>query len=169
VPCFPDRPLCLVNFKHFSSFLQRYSGLGRAAKSPDLRSFASGNTQYKLTLASTFPEQGVSPLTRWDCRPQPAKALPCQWALPLDPNRVLRPCTRHKGIASLCTPAPAKLASTAEAVLPVSPAPYPHVYAHRREVDTEYVCGNCRSKQRVQTRCFFVNRPHFRQFFLLSG
>ena len=44
-------------------------------KPPNLRNFASGNTQYKLTQASTFPGQGVSPLTRWDCRPQPAKAL----------------------------------------------------------------------------------------------
>ena len=33
---------------------------------------------------------------------------------------------------------------------------------------TEYACGNCQSKQRVQTRYFFVNRPHFKRFFLLS-
>lgn len=109
MPCFPDRPLCLVNFKHFSSFLQRCSGLGRAAKPPDLRSFASGNTQYKLTQASTFPGQGASPLTRWGGCPQPANGLvstSCRSVLlrcyrkgrhrrpaPLDPNRALHPCT----------------------------------------------------------------------------
>ena len=88
MPCFPDRPLCLVNFKHFSSFLQRCSGLGRAAKPPDLRSFASGNTQYKLTQASTFPGQGVSPLTRWGGCPQPANGR-----CPLTPAVRCRPCT----------------------------------------------------------------------------
>ena len=93
MPCFPDRPLCLVNFKHFSSFLQRCSGLGRAAKPPDLRSFASGNTQYKLTLASTFPEQGVSPLTRWDCRPYPANGL-----CPLTPTGCCAPVPGTKGL-----------------------------------------------------------------------
>ena len=86
MPCFPDRPLCLVNFKHFSSFLQRCSGLGRAAKPPDLRSFVSGNTQYKLTQASTCPGQGVSPLTRWGWLPSTR-----QWALPLDPSSALPP------------------------------------------------------------------------------
>ena len=52
-----------------------FRGRGRAAMPQILRKSASGNTQYKLTQASTFPGQGVSPLTRWDCRPQPAKAL----------------------------------------------------------------------------------------------
>ena len=65
--------MCLVNFKHFSSFLQSCSGLGRAAKPPNLRNFASGNTQYKLTQASTFPGQGVSPLTPTGrCTPVPS-------------------------------------------------------------------------------------------------
>ncbi|EQJ76576.1 hypothetical protein QSO_3432 [Clostridioides difficile P31] len=33
-------------------------------------------------------------------------------------------------------------------------------------MDTEYACGDCRSKQRVQTRHFFRKRPGFRRFFL---
>ena len=37
-----------------------------------------------------------------------------------------------------------------------------------QEVDTEYACGDYRSKYWVQTRYFLVNRPHFKQFFLLS-
>ena len=33
-------------------------------------------------------------------------------------------------------------------------------------MDTEYACGDCRSKQRVQTRHFDRNRPDFKRFFL---
>src|SRR5699024_2640048 len=52
--------------------LRRCSGDGgRAAKPQILRKSASGNTQYKLTQASTFPGQGASPLTRWGGCPQP--------------------------------------------------------------------------------------------------
>ena len=164
MPCFPDRPLCLVNFNHFSSFLQRCSGLGRTAKPPDLRSFASGNTQYKLTQASTFPGQGVSPLTRWGWLPSTR-----QWALPLDPSSALPPLhPGTKGWLPSVLPHRRSWLSPQKRFLPVSPAPYPYIYAHSREVDTEYACGNCRSKQRVQTRYFFVNRPHFKRFFLLS-
>ena len=164
MPCFPDRPLCLVNFKHFSSFLQRCSGLGRTAKPPDLRSFASGNTQYKLTQASTFPGQGVSPLTRWGWLPSTR-----QWALPLDPSSALPPLhPGTKGWLPSVLPHRRSWLSPQKRFLPVSPAPYPYISAHRREVDTEYACGNCRSKHWVQTRYFFVNRPHFKRFFLLS-
>ena len=50
-------------------------GRGRGGEAANPANFASGNTQYKLTQASTFPGQGVSPLTRWGGCPQPAKAL----------------------------------------------------------------------------------------------
>ena len=156
--------MCLVNFKHFSSFLQSCSGLGRAAKPPNLRNFASGNTQYKLTQASTFPGQGVSPLTRWDWLPSTR-----QWALPLDPSSARPP--QHPGtkgwLPSVLPPRRSWLPSL-KRFPPVSPAPHPHSYAFQREVDTEYACGDYRSKYWVQTRYFLVNRPHFKQFFLLS-
>ena len=43
------------------------------------------------------------------------------------------------------------------------------IHLHQsQEVDTEYACGDYRSKYWVQTRYFLVNRPHFKQFFLLS-
>ena len=50
-------------------------GRGRGGEAANPASFASGNTQYELTQASTLPGQGVSPLTRWGGCPQPAKAL----------------------------------------------------------------------------------------------
>ena len=89
MPCLPERPLCRVSFKQFSSFLRRCSGDGgRAAKPQILRKSASGNTQYKLTQASTFPGQGASPLTRWGGCPQPANGR-----CPLTPAVRCRPCT----------------------------------------------------------------------------
>ncbi|EDM99750.1 hypothetical protein BACCAP_02486 [Pseudoflavonifractor capillosus ATCC 29799] len=39
-------------------------------------------------------------MTRWGWLPSTR-----QWALPLNPNRALHPCTQHKGLAALCTPA----------------------------------------------------------------
>ncbi|KXA69906.1 hypothetical protein HMPREF3201_00559 [Megasphaera sp. MJR8396C] len=50
-------------------------GRGRGGEAANPANFASGNTQYELTQASTLPGQGVSPLTRWGGCPQPAKAL----------------------------------------------------------------------------------------------
>lgn len=71
-----------------------------AAKPPNLRISASGNTQYELT-------QGIN--SPWARRftLDPMGRLPStrQWALSLDPNRALPPCTQHKGLAALCTPA----------------------------------------------------------------
>ena len=80
-----------VSSLHPPSCLKISPVRGRAAKLPNLSDFASGNTQYELTQASTLAGQGVSPLTRWGlppstrqgaspltrwgCRPQPAKAL----------------------------------------------------------------------------------------------
>ena len=73
-----------------------------------------------------------------------------------------------KGIASLCTPAPEKPASTADTVS-ASFSGSVSIHLHQsQEVDTEYACGDYRSKYWVQTRYFLVNRPHFKQFFLLS-
>ena len=168
MPCFPDRPLCLVNFKHFSSFLQRCSGLGRAAKPPDLRGFASGNnqviTQYELTQSINSPWA-----RRFTLDPMGRLPSTRQWALPLDPSSALPPLhPGTKGWLPSVLPHRRSWLSPQKRFLPVSPAPYPYIYAHSREVDTEYACGNCRSKQRVQTRYFFVNRPHFKRFFLLS-
>ena len=71
VPCLPERPLCRVSFKQISSFLRRCSGAGEGAAKPQiLRKSASGNTQYKLTQASTGKQtstlQMKSPfLFRW--------------------------------------------------------------------------------------------------------
>ena len=139
-----------------------FRGRGKAAKPQILRKSASGNTQYKLTQASTFPGQGASPLTRWGGCPQPANGR-----CPLTPAVPAAPAPRHKGLAALCTPARRSWLPPQERFPPVSPAPYPHICAHRREVDTEYACGDCRSKRRVQTRHFFRKRPDFRRFFLL--
>ena len=73
---------------------------GRGGEAANPANFASGNTQYELT-------QGIN--SPWARRftLDPMGRLPStrQWALPLDPNRALHPCTQHKGIASLCTPA----------------------------------------------------------------
>ena len=65
-----------------------FRGRGKAAKPQILRKSASGNTQYKLTQASTFPGQGASPLTRWGGCPQPANGR-----CPLTPAVRCRPCT----------------------------------------------------------------------------
>ena len=164
MPCFPDRPLCLVNFKHFSSFLQRCSGLGRAAKPPDLRGFASGNNPVQVDAGINFPWA-----RRFTLDPMGRLPSTRQGALPLDPSSALPPLhPGTKGWLPSVLPHRRSWPSPQKRFLPVSPAPYPYIYAHRREVDTEYACGNCRSKQRVQTRYFFVNRPHFKRFFLLS-
>ena len=157
--------MCRVSFKQISSFLQRYCGAGEGAAKPQiLRKSASGNTQYELT-------QGIN--SPWARRftLDPMGRLPStrQWALPLDPSSALPPL--HPGTKDWLPsvlPHRRSWLSPQKRFLPVSPAPYPYIYAHSREVDTEYACGNCRSKQRVQTRYFFVNRPHFKRFFLLS-
>ena len=186
MPCLPERPLCRVSFKQFSSFLRRCSGDGgRAAKPQILRKSASGNTQYKLTQASTFPGQGASPLTRWGGCPQPANGrwsrLPPRSVLlrlcrkgrhwrpaPLDPSSALPPLhPATKGLPPSVLPLRRSWLPPQKRFPPVSPAPHPHSYAYRREVDTEYACGDCRSKRRVQTRHFCRNRPDFRRFFLL--
>ena len=73
---------------------------GAAAKPPNLRISASGNTQYELTQSINSPWA-----RRFTLDPMGRLPSTRQWALPLDPNRALHPCTQHKGIASLCTPA----------------------------------------------------------------
>ena len=110
MPCFPDRPLCLVNFKHFSSFLQRCSGLGRAAKPPDLRSFVRVILQYKLTAGINF----LGKVFHLDS--EEAGSSTCQWACPSDSQCAAAPVPRHKGLAAQVLPALKKLAFTAEAV-----------------------------------------------------
>src|SRR5699024_6024647 len=90
-----------------------------------------------------------------------------QWALPLDPSSALPPLhPGTKGWLPSVLPHRRSWLPPQKRCLPVSPAPYPHICAHRREVDTEYACGDCRSKHRVQTRHFDRNRPDFRRFFL---
>ena len=94
---------CKFQFSFLKSLLIFPEGEA-AAKLPNLRISASGNTQYELT-------QGIN--SPWARRftLDPMGRLPStrQWALPLDPNRGLHPCTQHKRIASLCTPARKKL------------------------------------------------------------
>ena len=63
-------------------------GRGRGGEAANPANFASGNTQYELTQASTLPRQGVSPLTRWGGCPQPANGR-----CPLAPAVRCRPCT----------------------------------------------------------------------------
>ena len=63
-------------------------GRGRGGEAANPANFASGNTQYELTQASTLPGQGVSPLTRWGGCPQPANGR-----CPLTPAVRCRPCT----------------------------------------------------------------------------
>ena len=90
---------CQFQFPFLQSLLI-FPKVGAAAKPPNLRISASGNTQYELT-------QGIN--SPWARRftLDPMGRLPStrQWALPLDPNRALHPCTQHKELAVLCTPA----------------------------------------------------------------
>ena len=150
--------MCRVSFKQISSFLRRCCEAANPAN------FASGNTQYKLTQASTFPGQGASPLTRWGGWPQPANGL-----CPLTPAVRCRPCTPAQRAGRPLYSRKRSWLPPQKRFSPVSPVPYPHICAHRREVNTEYACGDCRSKQRVQTRHFDRNRPNFRRFFLLPS
>ena len=114
-----------------------FRGRGRAAKPQILRKSASGNTQYKLTQASTFPGPRFS-TSGHRSKGSPPSVLPHRRSW-LPPQKRLPP---------------------------VSPAPHPHIYAFRLEVDTEYACGDCRSKHQVQPRHFDRNLPDFRLFFL---
>ena len=65
-----------------------FRGRGRAAKPQILRKSASGNTQYKLTQASTFPGP------RFSTSGHRSKGSP-----PLHSAQALPPCTRPMGVA----------------------------------------------------------------------
>ena len=86
-------------------------GRGRGGEAANPANFASGNTQYELTQASTLPGQGASPLTRWGGCPQPANGR-----CPLTPAVRCRPCTPAQRAGRPLYSRPATLASTAEAV-----------------------------------------------------
>ena len=150
-----------------------FRGRGRAAKPQILRKSASGNTQYKLTQASTFPGPRFSTSGHRSKGSPPlhsAQALPpltCQWALPLDPSSALPPLhPATEGSPPSVLPHRRSWLPPQKRLPPVSPAPHPHIYAFRLEVDTEYACGDCRSKHQVQPRHFDRNLPDFRLFFL---
>ena len=92
---------CAVSVSIFiPPFSVDFSRRGAAAKPPNLRISASGNTQYELTQSINSPWA-----RRFTLDPMGRLPSTCQWALPLDPNRALHPCTQHKGLAALCTPA----------------------------------------------------------------
>ena len=70
-----------------------FRGRGKGGEAANPANFASGNTQYELTQASTLPGQGVSPLTRWGGCPQPANGL-----CPLTPTGRCAPVPSTKGL-----------------------------------------------------------------------
>src|SRR5699024_12400680 len=77
----------------------------------------------------------------------------CQWALPLDPSSALPPLhPATKGLPPSVLPLRRSWLPPRKRFPPVSPAPHPHSYAYRREVDTEYGCGEGRAKRRVEAR-----------------
>ena len=122
----------------------------------------------RLSLGRGFPplDTGVKARRLYTphrrCRPVPA-----QWALPLDPSSALPPLhPATEGSPPSVLPHRRSWLPPQKRLPPVSPAPHPHIYAFRLEVDTEYACGDCRSKHQVQPRHFDRNLPDFRLFFL---
>ena len=84
----------------FPPIFAKFPRRGAAAKPLNLQILRQVLPNTNCRKATILLGQGVSPLTRWGWLPSTR-----QWAFPLDPNRALHPCTQHKGIASLCTPA----------------------------------------------------------------
>src|SRR5699024_4686107 len=78
---------------------------GRAAKPQTPPVSAAGNTQYNLTQASSFPGPRFSTSGHRSKGSPPLRSA----------QGAAAPVPRHKGIASLCTPAPAKPAAAGSA------------------------------------------------------
>ena len=166
--------MCRVSFKQFPSFLRRCSGAGEGRRSrkscESLRQVIPSTScrRHQLSLGRGFPplDTGVKARRLYTphrrCRPVPA-----QWALPLDPSSALPPLhPATEGSPPSVLPHRRSWLPPQKRLPPVSPAPHPHIYAFRLEVDTEYACGDCRSKHQVQPRHFDRNLPDFRLFFL---
>src|SRR5699024_782187 len=84
---------CQFQFPSLQSLLI-FPEWGAAAKPPNLRISASGNTQYELTQSINSPWA-----RRFTLDPMGRLPSSRQWALPLDPNRALPPL--HPGTKGL--------------------------------------------------------------------
>ena len=132
-----------------------FRGRGAAAKPPNLRISASGNTQYELTQGINSP--WARRFTLDPVKGSPPQALPTrQWALPLDPQQGAAPL--HPGTKGL----PPSVLLPGEAdfhrkTVSVSSTGSFSFLSHFRHGGYRNTPNNSPQKYRVQTHHFPVN------------